>query len=172
MCGNNNCCRSVQRCIYMLSSGAGKQQTLLLWPGQGFGFHIDRNHLPINVKHDLWFPLLAVESANMCGGDLLLWIYSLCWHLYADLAANMHWLDTAGGVMQWYQNILVHVFIMPTEWLYIKAGKGGANFIWSIYYRKFNPCQYVVNRTILVSKMWQNRRIKKYKYFRQRYLRW
>lgn len=45
-----------------------------LWPEQGFGFHINRNNLPINVKHDLWLILLVTGSANSCGADLFMWI--------------------------------------------------------------------------------------------------
>lgn len=84
MCGNNNCCRSVQNCIHCRVLALASSSCLSLWPGQGFGFHINRNNLPINVKRDLWFPLWPVESASSCGSHLFRWIYSLFWHVDSD----------------------------------------------------------------------------------------
>lgn len=69
MCGNNNCCRSVDApdLCTLLSSGRA---------GNGLEFHINRNNLISNVKLYLFSPLLDFESANMCGEDIeLLWPY-------------------------------------------------------------------------------------------------
>lgn len=107
----------------------------------------------------------CVEEIYFSEYTVYVGIYMLIW--LQTCTDSVQQRESCSGINIYLQyKLKEHVFIMLIDWLNVKAGKGGANFIWCRYYGKFNPWQYVVNRTVLVSKMWRNRKIKKCKYLK------
>lgn len=63
----------------------GESSAILVWSGNSFLFHVNRNNSAINAKHYLFYPLLETELASSAREYLFTRISSLLCRPYFDL---------------------------------------------------------------------------------------